>query len=69
MDKFSLSDKKVVKLRLAPKLLIVSVLLKLRAAKGEHAVAVKPCRTGCYPPAWVCKKKSGQTSLPARSKV
>ena len=42
MDKFSLSDKKAVKLCLALKLVSVSELLKLRAAKGEHAVAVKP---------------------------
>ena len=47
MDKFSLSVKKVVKLCLALKLLTVRVLLKLRAAKGEHAVAVMPCRAGC----------------------
>ena len=42
MDKFSLSDKKSVKLCLALKLVSVSELLKLRAAKGEHAVAVRP---------------------------
>lgn len=48
MDKFSLSDKKAVKLYLrqslclALKLVSVSELLKLRAAKGEHAVAVRP---------------------------
>ena len=42
MDKFSLSDKKAVKFCLALKQVSVSELLKLRAAKGEHTVAVRP---------------------------
>ena len=56
MDKFSLSNKKLVKLCLALKLLSVSALLKTRAANGEHAVAVKICVIGGCPPAWVCKE-------------
>lgn len=50
MDKFSLSDKKVVKLCVALKLLGIRVLLKPPAAEGEHEVAVKLCGAGCYPP-------------------